>query len=97
MGLQGDAYVEEIKAKIDDYNVEINKFQAKVDKVRAAAQAPYLKHLEEIKAKRLALEGKIEELRHSGETAWEDVKKGVELAWKSLGKSIRTARSRFNS
>lgn len=96
MGEKRDAYIEEVKSKIDKWNVEINKFQAKAGKAKAEAQVQYRKEIEELKAKRKLLEEKIADMQRAGETAWEDIKGGVDTAWKSLGDSIQTAKSRFN-
>jgi chromosome segregation ATPase len=96
MGTKRDNYIEEVKSKIDRWNVEINKFQAKAGKAKAAAQAQLTKELNEIKSKRKVLEEQIAEMQRAGETAWEDVKVGVDLAWQTLGDAIQTAKSRFN-
>jgi hypothetical protein len=95
MGAKRDAYVEEIKGKIDNWNLEIDKFQAKTDIAKAKAQAQYLKHIEELKGKRKEVEAKLDEIQRSSETAWEDVKAGADKAWKSMSETIKIARSRF--
>jgi chromosome segregation ATPase len=96
MGEKRDAYIEEVKSKLDKWNVEINKYQAKAAKAKAVAQVQLNKEVEEIKAKRKLLEEKIADMQRAGDMAWEDIKGGVESAWKSLGDSIQTAKSRFN-
>jgi len=96
MGTKRDAYIEDIKSKMDKWNAEINKFQAKAKKAKSTAQVQFTKEIDEIKAKRKVLEDKIADMQRAGETAWEDIKGGVDDAWKTLGDSIQTAKSRFN-
>lgn len=96
MGEQKNTYIEEIKSKIDKWNVEIDKFQVKLAKVKAMSQETYLKEIEGIKAKRLLLESKIKDLQQAGEADWEGVKTGVDTAWKDLNEAIKIARSKFN-
>jgi len=95
MGEKRDAYVKEVKGKIDDWNLEIDKFQAKTDIAKAKAQIQYIKHIDELKGKRKELEVKLDDLQRSSESAWEDVKAGADKAWKSMGETIKIARSRF--
>ena len=96
MGAKRDAYIEEVKLKIDKWNVEINKYQAKASKAKASAKAQLTQELNEIKSKRKVLEEQIADMQRVGEAAWEDVKVGVDLAWESLGEAIQKAKSRFN-
>jgi chromosome segregation ATPase len=96
MGGKRDAYIEEVKSKLDKWNKEINQFQAKAKKAKTTAQVQLHKEIDEIKGKRKLLEEKISDMQRSSETAWEDIKGGVDTAWKSLGDSIQTAKSRFN-
>ena len=96
MSEKRNAYVEKLKANIDEWNVEIDKFKDKADQAKADAQVQCRKHVEELKAKRHELEVKIAELQKAKETAWEDVKAGVDTAWHAMGESIKAAKSRFN-
>jgi len=95
MGEKRDAYVEKMKAKIDEWNTEIDQFQVKAGQAKADIQIQYEKQIEELKAKRQELQGKIEELQKAGETAWEDMKLGLDAAWHSMGESVKSAKSRF--
>lgn len=96
MGEARDAYVEKLKAQMDEWNAEIDKLQARADAAQADARAAYQKHLIQLKSKRQVLKEKMDELHHAGEGAWEDVKKGVDTAKHILAESIQSAKSRFN-
>ena len=85
MGTKRDAYVEKLNGHLVAWNGEIDEFQAKADKAKADVQAEFRKQVEEMKAKRQALEGKMADLKNASEEAWEDVKNGVDVARQILG------------
>jgi hypothetical protein len=96
MGEERDAYVEKMKARIDEWNDEIDKLQAQADQAQADIRTTYLKHLIQLKSKRQVLKEKMDELHQAGEGAWEDMKKGVEMAQEILSESLHAAKSRFS-
>jgi hypothetical protein len=95
MGEQRDAYVEKFKAKLDEWNSEIDQLQVKADKAQEGALVSYNRQIAELKEKRDNLNIRMEELRKRGDAAWEDLRGGVGTAWKVLGDSIDDAKSRF--
>jgi hypothetical protein len=95
MGAKRDAYVEKLKGHIDRWNAEIDGFQAKADQAQAEAKVEFNSQIAEIKAKRLALEEKMLNLKNAGDEAWEDVKSGVDVARQILGQAVQSAKSRF--
>ena len=91
-----NAYVERQKENISQWNLEIDKYQVKAEKVSANMVDKYQKQIEELKVKRTGLEEKISEIEKSVEAGWEDLKIGAEKAFKALDKSFKNAKSRFN-
>jgi predicted nuclease with TOPRIM domain len=90
-----ERYVETMKAKLDEWNAEIDKLEAKSRQKEADARKAYEKQIESIKEKRRATRENLDEMRQAGENAWQDLKAGVEMAATSLGEAIRSAQSRF--
>lgn len=90
-----DAYVEKLQAKMDEWNAEIKKLDAKARQAEADSKIKYEKELEDLRARRKDLEEKMSRLRESGEGAWKDLKTGIESAWQSLDTAITSAASRF--
>lgn len=90
-----DAYVQKLKAKMDEWNAEIDKLAAKADQADADAKIEYYKQLEDLRAKRKDLEDKIAEVQQAGESAWEDLKQGLENSWDILKTSFSKAKSEF--
>ncbi|MDZ7700384.1 MAG: coiled coil domain-containing protein [Deltaproteobacteria bacterium] len=90
-----DAYVQKLKAKMDEWNAEIDKIEAKADQADAESKIEYEKQLEDLRAKRKDVEDKMAELQQAGDGAWEDLKAGMDNAWDSLGNALKSATSRF--
>ena len=95
MGGKRDAYVEKLKVKLDEWNQEIDKLQVKAGQVQADARVELQKRVEELKAKRGDLKGRLDEMSRSGEAAFEDLKAGADMAWKAMSEAVRSAATRF--
>lgn len=95
MSEKRDAYLQNLKAKMDEWNAEIDKIEAKADQAEAESKIEYEKQLEDLRAKRKDVEEKMAELQQAGDGAWEDLKAGIEIAWDSLGNALKSAASRF--
>ncbi|WP_296479374.1 hypothetical protein [Roseinatronobacter sp.] len=89
-----DTYVEKMKAKIDEWNAEIAKQEAKSRAAQADMKQSYQKQLEEMKAQRDAFEEKLREARDSNEKAWGDIRDGVEKAWRDMAEAFDNAMKR---
>jgi uncharacterized coiled-coil DUF342 family protein len=90
-----DAYVQHLKVKMDEWNVEIDMLQAKADQAKAEAKIEYHEQIEELRTKRKEIEDKMAELQQAGEGAWEDLKQGLENSWEILKGAFAKAKSRF--
>lgn len=95
MSVTRDAYIQKLKAKIDEWNADIDKLTAKAEQVEADAKIKYQRQLEELRANRQDLEDKIEDLQSAGESAWEELKQGVESSWHSWKESFSKAKIAF--
>jgi len=90
-----DAFIQKMLAKLEEWNAEIDTLTAKAGELKTDIQNEYREQIESLKSKQANARQKIEELQHSGEGAWGDLKTGIELAWASMGEAIDSARSRF--
>ena len=90
-----EEYIRKMQAKLEEWNTDIDTLTAKAGEVAADVKHEYHEQIESLKAKQATARQKIEELQHSGEGAWGDLKTGIELAWSSMGDAIGSARSRF--
>lgn len=90
-----DEYIRTMQAKLEEWNAEIDVLSAKADKAAADVRNEYKEQIAALKVKQVAARQKIEELKHAGESALGDMKRGLEEAWSAMGKAIDAARSRF--
>ena len=90
-----DQYVRRMQEKLEEWNTEIDTLSAKADKVTADIRSEYAEQISALKEKQAAARQKIEEIQHSGESAWEDLKSGMELAWTAIGEAVDSAKTRF--
>ncbi len=90
-----DAYVQKLKAKIDELNAEIDLLKARAEQAEAESRIKYQKQMEELKEHRDKALEKINRLQVAGEGAWKDLRVGVELAFESMSQALKSARKRF--
>ncbi len=91
-----DAYVQQMKARMDEWNAEIDKLKAKADQAKAGSKIEYQRQIEDLREKRNKFQHRITEIEQAGEGAWEDLKQGVENSWEALKLSLSKAKSRFD-
>jgi uncharacterized coiled-coil DUF342 family protein len=90
-----EAYIQKLKAKIDEWNADIDKLMAKARQAKAGKEVEYREQIETLRAKRSELEKKLTELQQAGESTWHDLKKGVETSWEALKEGYAAVKGRF--
>jgi len=89
------AYEQKIRAQLDEWQAEVDKFRAKAADAEADAQIAYYRRIDDLRAAQNQAEERLAELKNSSDDAWDDLKTGVETATRSLSEAMTTARSRF--
>ena len=90
-----DAYVEKYKAKLDEWNAEIAKLEAKAEQAGADAKVQYQQEVDKLNARLKEARKNMEEIQAANEAAFKDLKSGAEKMWKSFEDSIQKAWSRY--
>ena len=88
-------YQDKVKAELDKLNARLAEMKAKLDGAQADARVQYHTTIEELEAKRDALDVKLQELQKAGEEAWQELQKGVDNAWQSLNDAFNQAVAKF--
>lgn len=90
-----DAYVERLKAKLDEWNAAVDRMSARSREIKAESRAEYEHLLTELRTKRADAQEKLSRLGTSAEGAWEELRAGADKVWKELQESVERFRSRF--
>jgi uncharacterized coiled-coil DUF342 family protein len=89
-----DAYVQKMKAKLDEWNSEIDRLAEKTNAATADARLRYQEQVDRLKAQSDTARRKLEELGAASESAWKDLRAGVDLAWESISTAVKDAIAR---
>ncbi len=90
-----EEYVDKLKHKLDDWNEDIDKLEAKADHVKDDLKEKYAEEIVVVRKQRDNVKEKTMELVESSEEAWGELKVGVEAAWQKLTEAIDRAHSKF--
>ena len=90
-----DEYIRKVKAKIDEWDAEIDKFSARAEAAQADAKIRYQEQLETLRKQRNENMERLRELQTASEGAWESVRKGMEDSWERMNKAFKDATERF--
>ena len=95
MSAKRDAYVQKLKAQLDEWNADIDQLAAKAAQAEAGIKIEYQNQLNELRGKRDDVRGKLSAIQQAGEGAWEDLKEGLENSWEILKMSFNKAKTEF--
>jgi DNA anti-recombination protein RmuC len=90
-----DAYVERLKAQLDDWNAQIDKLEARARQADAETRVEYEKQIEALRSRRDDMQNRLEDLRDAAGDAWRDLQKGADDAWEEIKAAFDTALTRF--
>jgi len=90
-----DAYVEKMKAKLDEWNAEVSKLEARSRGAQADMRQQFEKNLEELRRRRDEAEQQLREMQQASEESWKHFRSGMEKAWDDVNKAFRDAMESF--
>jgi chromosome segregation ATPase len=90
------AYRNKIEASLDEWNAEIDKFEARADRAAADAQLQYYEELKKLRALQEEARSKLEALEEAGDEAWEGIKNDVDNSIDAIERAVNIAGSRFS-
>ena len=89
-------YVEQLKNKLDLWNADLAKWEAKAKVAKTDMQIEYEMHLDGLRKHRDEAADKLKELQGSSEGAWQDLKAGAESAWAAMREAFDKAGTHFH-
>ena len=90
-----DDYVEKLKAQLDQWNVEVAKWEAKAKVAQAGARSEYEAQLEAFRRQRDQATEQLRKVQSASGEAWVEMVRGADEAWASMRKAFEKARSQF--
>ena len=94
MGLKED-YQEKLETQLREWSGKIDQLKAAAGKLAADARVTYHRQIDALRGKQEAAQRKLQELKESGEGAWESLKAGIDRAWDELKQGVEGALTRF--
>jgi len=95
MSTRRDAYVEKLKAQLDEWNAELDKLEAHARKADAEERMRYESQINTLREKEQQVKETLKQLMQAKDDAWMDLKHGVESAWSSFKSGLIEAKSEF--
>ena len=89
------SYLQMLADQLREWDTEIDELKVKAHLAKADAKDELAKQLEELRVKREAAQGKLQQLQNAGDEAWDDIKVGVEKSWTEMKGVFRSALSKF--
>lgn len=90
-----DEWVERAKAKLDEWNAELDELETKAEAAKAEQKERYERLISDLRGYRDRARKRLEEIEESGDSAWAELKEGAERAWNALSKGFRAAMEEF--
>ena len=90
-----DEFVTKFKDKLDEWNADIDKLEARAQKAGTGLRDESKAMLKELREKRDDIDSKLADFGDSMEVALQDVVEGFREAGEDLGAAIADARNRF--
>jgi len=95
MSDQRKAHEEKLGTQLKEWDAEIALLKAKAQNAEADAKIDYYKTIETLEHKQDKAKTKFQELKSSGDEAWEAVKGGAEKTWAEVKAAYHDAVSKF--
>ena len=91
-----DEYAEKLKTQIDDWNAELDRFEARMNAAAADARQKYQEELNALRQRRDEMLQELARVQQATDDAWDEVWRGAEEAWQAMKDAFTRARSKFN-
>jgi phage host-nuclease inhibitor protein Gam len=90
-----EEYLKTFKAKLVEWDADIDRLEAKANEAQADAQEQYHKQLDNMREMRKEAMARYSEMQDAAADAWEAMVQGSEKAWSAWLSAFDEARSKF--
>lgn len=91
-----DAYLEKLKAQLDEWSADIDVLEARARKVDADLRVKLNEQLAILRSRRDDAKARLAEIQGSAGDAWQELRKGGDDAWESIRRAFAEARKKFD-
>lgn len=95
MSTRRAAYMEKLKAQIDEWRAALDRLEAEAREASAGAEPRYKGQIRELRQKADEAQKTLTKIQEGNEDAWKDLTKGAKTAWSAFKKSLAKAKSEF--
>lgn len=88
-------YQQTMEDRLGQIGAKIDELQARTQQAGADTRIKLEEQIETLKAKRDAVNQRLEEFNTAGESAWESLKVGLQNAWEDLNSAVEEAAAKF--
>jgi len=89
-------YIEHLKSRLDEWDAELAKWEAKARVARTDLRIDYEMRLDALRKQGEAAQEKLSQLQGSAGEAWKDMASGADEAWDALQAAYEKARAHFH-
>jgi TolA-binding protein len=93
---QMQAFHEQMKTRLSEYNDDIDQLQVKVEELGGDAKIKAEQQMTALRQKRDEASKKLQELSSSGENSWEQLKSGIDAVMEDLGTAYKKVAAEFS-
>jgi|AntRauTorcE11897_2_1112592.scaffolds.fasta_scaffold203585_1 septal ring factor EnvC (AmiA/AmiB activator) len=95
--MEREEYIDEMAAKLKDWNAEVEKLEAKAREASAEAKKEINKEVEIFRAKKQKAEHKLDNLKKAGEDSWKELQAETKNAFEDIKGTLDNAVRRFEN
>jgi hypothetical protein len=90
-----DEYVQKLKTQLDQWNAEVQRWEAKARESQAHMKQEYEQQLAQLRSRRDEALYQMKLMQNASHDAWQDMMRGADEAWKNMADAFGKARSHF--
>ncbi len=90
-----DEYVERLKARLDEWNAELTRWEAKAKVAQTDARIEYERRIDALRQQRDSVVDQLSHIQSVAGDAWLELARGADEAWEKMRDAFEKARSHF--
>jgi F0F1-type ATP synthase membrane subunit b/b' len=91
-----EAYQEKLEAQIKEWTAQLAEMKAKADKAGADAKSQMYQQIDQVRARKEAVQQKLTEIKAASADSWQALKTGSEKALDEMKKTWESMKSKFH-